>query len=135
MWSYVSTIQPSCFGPDDDVRWRANSARQPDRRSFDVESPLAAASRCSPARVLSAHEVAALLLLACTSVEAFAATPDIAALNDLGLARVFQSTEGDRIVLTESGHAVLRMLTAQVVPECRRRAVSGAPLSSLKAEA
>jgi hypothetical protein len=104
--------QPACAGRDDEGLWHGDRADQSDRLACDVGSPLAATSKCSPARMLSAHEVAALLLLAYTSVEASAATPDIVALKDWGLASVTQCTEGERIVLTARGRAVLRKLKA-----------------------
>jgi hypothetical protein len=102
--------EPARAGRDDKGLRRGDREGQSDLLSCDVGSPLAAASKCSPARMLSAHEVAALLQLACTSVEPFAGTPDIFALMDLGLASVAQCTEGDRIVLTAQGQAVLRRL-------------------------
>jgi hypothetical protein len=104
--------QPACAGRDDEALWHGDRAGQSNRLACDVGSPLDATSKCSPARMLSAHEVAALLLLDYTSVEASAATPDFFALKDCGLASVTQCTEGDRIVLTTRGLAVLRRIKA-----------------------
>ena len=104
--------QPAHAGRDGEGLWHGDHAGQSDRLARDFGSSLAAPSKRSPARMLSAHEVAALLLLAYTSVEASAATPDIVALKDWGLASVTQCTEGERIVLTARGRAVLRRLKA-----------------------
>jgi hypothetical protein len=63
--------------------------------------------------MLTAHEIAALLLLLSAPVEVMAATPDVVALREVGLARLVASDYGDgKFVLTAEGNAVLRVLGA-----------------------
>jgi hypothetical protein len=57
-------------------------------------------------RMLSAHEIAVLLMLASAPVELTAASPDFAALQDAGLI----SAVGTQFTLTEAGSEVLNLL-------------------------
>lgn len=60
---------------------------------------------------LSAHELATLLVLLQTPVDATAATEDVLALREAGLAQLVDSEQGKaRFAITDEGNAVLRML-------------------------
>ncbi|MFL9884560.1 hypothetical protein PQR68_20515 [Paraburkholderia agricolaris] len=64
-------------------------------------------------RCLSAHELATLLVLLQTPVDARAATEDVLALREAGLARLVDSKRGEaKFAITDEGNAVLRMLDA-----------------------
>jgi hypothetical protein len=64
-------------------------------------------------RLLSAHEIAALLLLLNAPVELVAATPDVMALHEVGLVQLVASEIGEStFALTAEGNAVLRVLGA-----------------------
>lgn len=64
-------------------------------------------------RCLSAHELATLLVLLQTPVDVRAATEDVLALREAGLARLVGSEPGEaRFAITDEGNAVLRMLDA-----------------------
>jgi len=79
------------------------------RRSDGAPAPL----RLRVRRLLSAHEIATLLLLLNAPVEVMAATPDVMALRDVGLVRLVASEQGEtRFALTAEGNAVLRVLGA-----------------------
>jgi hypothetical protein len=66
--------------------------------------------------MLSAHEIAALLLLLNEPVAVMAATPDVMALREAGLVRLVASEHGEgKFVLTAKGNAVLRVLGAEHV--------------------
>lgn len=60
-------------------------------------------------RLLSPHEIAALLLLLSAPLQASAATPDMLALQDDNLVEIVR-TDVPQARLTERGHAVLRQL-------------------------
>jgi hypothetical protein len=63
--------------------------------------------------MLSAHEIATLLLLLSAPVEVMAATPDVMALREVGLVRLVAAEHGEgKFVLTAEGNAVLRVLGA-----------------------
>jgi hypothetical protein len=63
---------------------------------------------------LSAHEIAALLLLLQAPVDVMAATPDVMALREVGLAQMVESEQGKaRLAITNEGNAVLRVLGAR----------------------
>jgi hypothetical protein len=79
------------------------------RRPDGVPAPLGFRLR----RMLSAHEIATLLLLLRAPVEVMAATPDVVALREVGLAQLVASEQGEaRFALTVEGNAVLRVLGA-----------------------
>jgi hypothetical protein len=62
---------------------------------------------------LSAHELAMLLVLLQAPVDVMAATPDVMALRDAGLAQMVESEHGKaRFAITDEGNAVLRILGA-----------------------
>jgi hypothetical protein len=64
-------------------------------------------------RMLTAHEIATLLLLLNAPVEVMAATPDVVALREVGLVQLVESEQGEaRFALTAEGNAVLRVLGA-----------------------
>ena len=64
-------------------------------------------------RMLSAHEIATLLLLLHAPVAVMAATPDVMALREVGLVQLVESEQGEaRFALTVEGNAVLRVLGA-----------------------
>ncbi|MBC8748563.1 MULTISPECIES: hypothetical protein [Paraburkholderia] len=65
-------------------------------------------------RMLSAHEIATLLLLLQAPAELMAATPDVIALREVGLVQVVESEQGGAttFALTADGSAVLRALGA-----------------------
>ena len=63
---------------------------------------------------LSAHELAALLLLRDAPVARMAVTPDVMALREVGLVQLVESAQGEaRFALTVEGNAVLRVLGAR----------------------
>jgi hypothetical protein len=63
--------------------------------------------------MLTAHEIATLLLLLNAPVEVMAATPDVAALQEVGLVQLVESEKGEAMfALTVEGNAVLRVLGA-----------------------
>ena len=65
-------------------------------------------------RYLSAHEIATLLVLLQAPVEVMAATPDVVALRDAGLAQVVEAGPGKvSFAITDEGNAVLRVLGAR----------------------
>ncbi|MGF6837852.1 hypothetical protein QF001_001719 [Paraburkholderia youngii] len=57
-------------------------------------------------RLLSAHEIAALLMLACGPVDSTAATADFLALQEVGLV----SMVNERFSLTDAGSTYLHLL-------------------------
>jgi hypothetical protein len=62
---------------------------------------------------LSAHELATLLVLLQAPLDVMAATPDVMALREAGLAQLTDSGQGKRrFSITEKGNAVLRVLGA-----------------------
>jgi hypothetical protein len=62
---------------------------------------------------LSAHEMAALVLLSHTPIDARMETPDIGALQRAGLAELIESEFGEfRFAITMEGSAILRALGA-----------------------
>ncbi|MDR5750897.1 MULTISPECIES: hypothetical protein [unclassified Caballeronia] len=62
-------------------------------------------------RLLSHHEIATLLLLAHAPIDALAATPDVASLQEYGYVEtVAQDAGAVKVQLTEDGNAVLRGL-------------------------
>jgi hypothetical protein len=64
-------------------------------------------------RMLSAHEIATLLLLLNAPVEMIAATPDVMALREVGLVQLVELEQGEaRFALSAEGNAVLRVLGA-----------------------
>jgi hypothetical protein len=66
-------------------------------------------------RMLSAHEIATLLLLLQAPVELMAATPDVMALREVGLVHGVESEQDEAtsmFTLTADGRAVLRALGA-----------------------
>jgi hypothetical protein len=80
-----------------------------ERRPGGASAPL----RLRLHRMLSAHEIAALLLLLNAPVEVMAATPDVMALREVGLVRLVACEYGEgKFVLTAEGNAVLRVLRA-----------------------
>jgi hypothetical protein len=79
------------------------------RHSGGTSAPLGLRLR----RMLSAHEIATLLLLLNASVDVMAATPDVMALREAGLVQLVASEQGEaRFALTAEGSAVLRVLGA-----------------------
>ena len=79
------------------------------RRPDGAPTPL----RLRLRRMLSAHEIATLLLLLNAPVEVVAATPDVVALREVGLVQLVASEQGEaRFALTAEGNAVLRVLGA-----------------------
>ncbi|QBR04363.1 hypothetical protein [Paraburkholderia pallida] len=65
---------------------------------------------------LSAHEMAALMLLSYAPIEVESETPDMTALRDAGLAEVIgQDTAKARFSITWDGEVVLRSLRASAV--------------------
>ncbi len=65
-------------------------------------------------RYLSAHEIATLLVMLQAPVDAMAATPDVAALRDAGLAQVVDTGHGKaNFAITDEGNAILRVLGAR----------------------
>lgn len=69
---------------------------------------------CAPEGVLclSAHELATLLVLLQAPCDAMAATPDVMALLEAGLAQLVDSGQGKaRFAITDEGNAVLRILS------------------------
>jgi hypothetical protein len=79
------------------------------RHSGGTSAPL----RLTLRGMLSAHEIATLLLLLSAPVEAMAATPDVIALREAGLVQLVASERGEaRFALTAEGNAVLRVLGA-----------------------
>lgn len=81
-----------------------------ERRSDQTSAPLGLRLR----GMLSAHEIAALLLLLNAPVEVRAATPDVIALREVGLVQLVASECGaGKFVLTAEGNAVLRVLGAR----------------------
>jgi hypothetical protein len=79
------------------------------RRLYGAPGPL----RLRLRRLLSAHEVATLLLLLSAPVDVMAATPDVLALCEVGLVQLVASEQGEaRYALTAEGNAVLRVLGA-----------------------
>lgn len=65
------------------------------------------------ARCLSAHEMAALVLLRYAPIESRMRTPDVVALHSAGLAELIESESGEyRFAITNEGNAVLRALGA-----------------------
>jgi len=65
-------------------------------------------------RCLSAHELATLLVLLQAPLDVMAATPDVAALQEAGLARVVDAGPGKTsVAITDEGNAVLRVLGAR----------------------
>jgi hypothetical protein len=65
-------------------------------------------------RCLSAHEIATLMVLLQAPVDAMAATPDVAALREAGLAQVVDAGQGKvSFAITDEGNAVLRVLGAR----------------------
>lgn len=62
---------------------------------------------------LSAHELATLLVLLQAPLDVMAATPDVVALREAGLAQLTDSGQGKRrFAITDKGNAVLRVLGA-----------------------
>ncbi|SAL11447.1 hypothetical protein AWB68_00015 [Caballeronia choica] len=62
-------------------------------------------------RLLSHHEIATLLLLWHAPIDAIAATPDVASLQEIGYVETVSQAAGEAEVrLTEDGNAVLRGL-------------------------
>ncbi len=62
-------------------------------------------------RLLSHHEIATLLLLLHAPIDAMAATPDVASLQEYGYVEIVSADTNDpKIRLTEDGNAVLRGL-------------------------
>ncbi|SAK74849.1 hypothetical protein AWB81_03499 [Caballeronia arationis] len=62
-------------------------------------------------RLLSHHEIATLLLLAHAPIDALAATPDVASLQEYGYVETVAQDAGEaKVRLTEDGNAVLRGL-------------------------
>ncbi|MFM0387589.1 hypothetical protein [Paraburkholderia dipogonis] len=60
---------------------------------------------------LSAHELAMLLVLLQAPCDVMAATPDVMALLEAGLAQLVDSGQGKaRFAITDEGNAVLRVL-------------------------
>jgi hypothetical protein len=89
----------------------ANRLRQDRRLSMKVIERKYGAEA---ALCLSAHEIAALLLLLQAPVDVMAATPDVMALRDVGLAQMVESEQGKaRLAITNEGNAVLRVLGAR----------------------
>ncbi|WP_343056453.1 hypothetical protein [Paraburkholderia ultramafica] len=67
-------------------------------------------------RMLSAHEIATLLLLLQAPVEFMAATPDVMALREVGLVQGVESEQDgatSMFALTADGRALLRALGAE----------------------
>jgi hypothetical protein len=63
---------------------------------------------------LSAHELATLLVLLQAPLDVMAATPDVIALREAGLAQLTDSGQGKRrFAITDKGDAVLRVLGAR----------------------
>jgi len=78
---------------------------------------------------LSAHEMAALMLLGYAPVEAGVEDPDLIALREAGLAELDdRKTGGQQFLITRKGKEMLRSLSALVVPEdtTEELAISGA---------
>ena len=62
-------------------------------------------------RLLSHHEIATLLLLWHAPIDAIAATPDVASLQEIGYVEMVSHAPGEaKVRLTEDGNAVLRGL-------------------------
>jgi hypothetical protein len=62
-------------------------------------------------RLLSHHEIATLLLLWHAPIDAIAATPDVASLQEIGYVETVSQAAGEaKVRLTEDGNAVLRGL-------------------------
>jgi hypothetical protein len=62
-------------------------------------------------RLLSHHEIATLLLLFHAPIDAMAATPDVASLQEYGYVEIVSpEAGGPKVRLTEDGNAVLRGL-------------------------
>lgn len=75
---------------------------------------------CAPSATprLSAHEIAALMLLDQAPVAAGPGTLDLTALRDAGLAELIESKAGGpEFSITRSGQAVLRILSAWRSPD------------------
>jgi hypothetical protein len=71
-------------------------------------------SKAASMRCLSAHEIATLMVLLQAPVDAVAATPDVAALREAGLAQVVDAGQGKvSFAITDEGNAVLRVLGAR----------------------
>lgn len=67
---------------------------------------------------LSAHEMAALMLLCYAPVEAGAEDPDMTALRDAGLAELLERESGKpTISITHKGNEVLRMLSTRITQQ------------------
>jgi hypothetical protein len=65
-------------------------------------------------RLLSHHEIATLLLLWHGPINAIAATPDVASLQEYGYVETVSQDAGEKTVrLTEDGNAILRGLGAK----------------------
>lgn len=65
------------------------------------------------ARCLSAHEMAALVLLRHAPIDSRMDTPDVVALQKAGLVELVESETGEfRFAITRQGNAVLRALGA-----------------------
>jgi hypothetical protein len=62
--------------------------------------------------MLSAHEIATLLLLLNAPVEIVATSPDVMALREVGLVQLVSEQGETRFALTAEGNAVLRVLGA-----------------------
>ncbi|KIG09182.1 hypothetical protein [Caballeronia concitans] len=72
-------------------------------------------SKSAPARaikrLLSHHEIATLLLLLHAPIDAIAATPDVASLQEYGYVEIVSpDASSPKVRLTEDGNAVLRGL-------------------------
>ncbi|WP_244815842.1 hypothetical protein [Caballeronia sp. Lep1P3] len=62
-------------------------------------------------RLLSHHEIATLLLLMHAPIDAIAATPDVASLQEYGYVEIVSpDASGPKVRLTDDGNAVLRGL-------------------------
>ncbi|MGA3251018.1 MAG: hypothetical protein ABSD12_23185 [Paraburkholderia sp.] len=71
-------------------------------------------SKAAGMRCLSAHEIATLMVLLQAPLDAMAATPDVAALREAGLAQVVDAGKGNlSFAITDEGNAVLRVLGAR----------------------
>jgi hypothetical protein len=74
--------------------------------------PVSASMRAMK-RLLSHHEIATLLLLLHAPIDAIAATPDVASLQEYGYVEIVApevGTSSPKVRLTEDGNAVLRGL-------------------------
>jgi hypothetical protein len=71
-------------------------------------------SKAAGMRCLSAHEIATLMVLLQAPLDAMAATPDVAALREAGLAQVVDAGKGNlSFAITDEGNAELRVLGAR----------------------